>query len=365
MSRALTPITPAEPAWETFVAEHPQAHFLQLPAWGMLKSQFGWQSECVALIDEGESLVAGAQLLYRPLPFRLGMLAYIPKGPLATADWWQDPAQMQPLWAAIHRAAKRHGARWLKVEAPDQRPGSAEGAPDASTTTNALQAAGFRASPQNVQPVRTVVLDLEGSPDDVLARMKQKTRYNVRLSAKKGVTVREGSAADVASFTAMMQVTGERDEFGVHDPTYYQRAYDLFAPSGRAALFIASYEGQDLAGVMAFAVGHTAYYLFGASTNVERNRMPAYGAQWAAIQWAMAQGCTHYDMWGVPDADEETLEAEFTQRHDGLWGVYRTKRGWGGAVTRRLPAWDYVYSAPVYALYQQYLRLTKREAASE
>lgn len=359
MSRTFTQLTPAVPAWESFVTNHPQAHILQLPAWGMLKSQFGWQSNCIALQNADNAIVAGAQILYRPLPFRLGTLAYIPKGPLAPAEWWQNPAMMQPLWDAIHATARQQGARWLKVEAPDA-------APDETAITAALQQAGFRPSPQDIQPVRTVVINLDGTPDEIMARMKQKTRYNIRLSAKKDVSVREGTSADVASFTAMMQVTGERDAFGVHDPAYYQQAYDLFAPAGRVALFIASYEGQDLAGVMVFAVGHTAYYLFGASTNVERNRMPAYGAQWAAIQWAMAQGCTQYDMWGVPDADEETLEAEFAQRHDGLWGVYRTKRGWGGAVTRRLPAWDYVYNAPLYAAYRHLItrrtRATNREA---
>ena len=350
-----TVIHPTATTWDAFVAAHPQAHFLQLPTWGALKQGFGWRSSIVALAGENDTPLAGAQLLYRPLPFRLGTLAYIPKGPLAPVDWWQNPDKMRPLWAAIHTEARRHGARWLKVEAPDE---TAE-LPQAVMLA-ALEAAHLRPSPQNIQPVRTVAIDLAGSPDEIMARMKQKTRYNVRLSVKKEVEVRQGGSADIASFTTMMQVTGERDEFGVHDPAYYQQAFDLFAPEGRAALFIASYARQDLAGVMAFALGHTGYYLYGASTNEERNRMPTYGAQWAAIQWAQAQGCTTYDLWGVPDADEDTLEADFTERNDGLWGVYRTKRGWGGAVVRRLPAWDYVYSPPIYALYQLALRLTGR-----
>ncbi|MBN2470325.1 MAG: peptidoglycan bridge formation glycyltransferase FemA/FemB family protein, partial [Anaerolineae bacterium] len=301
-----TATNPPEAAWDDFVAAHPQAHVLQLPAWGALKSAFGWRSSRVALAEADGALTAGAQILYRPLPFRLGALAYIPKGPLAPLDWWAQPERMRPLWDAIHAEARQNGARWLKVEGPDAPPDQA------AATLAALEAARFRPSPQNIQPVRTVVIALDGGPDDILARMKQKTRYNIRLSAKKDVTVRRGTAADVTSFTAMMQVTGERDDFGVHDPAYYHRAFEAFAPQGRAALFIASYEGQDLAGVMAFALGGTAWYLYGASTNIERNRMPAYGVQWAAIQWAREQGCTCYDMWGVPDADEDTLETQFT-----------------------------------------------------
>ena len=129
-----------------------------------------------------------------------------------------------------------------------------------------------------------------------------------------------------------------------------------------AALLIASYNGQDLAGIMIFTAGSTAWYLYGASTNAERNRMPTYAVQWAAIQWARARGCAVYDLWGVPDADEATLEAEFEQRSDGLWGVYRAKRGYGGQVVRRMPAWDFVYSAPIYSLYQLYLRASGRGA---
>ncbi len=353
-----TALNPPEATWDRLAAAHPQAHILQLSAWGALKSAFGWGSSRVALAEADGTLAAGAQLLYRPLPFRLGTLAYIPKGPLAPADWWAQPERMRPLWAAIHAEARRHGARWLKVEGPDAPPDPG------AVITAGLEAAGFRPSPQTIQPVRTVVIDLAGSPDDILARMKQKTRYNIRLSAKKGVVVRRGTAADIPSFTAMMQITGERDDFGVHDPAYYERAFALFAPDDRAALFIASYDGQDLAGVMAFALGGTAWYFYGASTNAERNRMPTYAVQWAAIQWAREQGCAQYDLWGVPDADEETLEAGFTERSDGLWGVYRTKRGWGGKVVRRLPAWDYVYSPPIYALYQRYLSLTGRGGAS-
>jgi peptidoglycan pentaglycine glycine transferase (the first glycine) len=348
----LRPLTPDPAAWDAFVAAHPHAHVLQLPAWGTLKARFGWEAETVALAGPDGAPVAGALILYRALPFGLGRMAYVPKGPLAPSHWWAAPERMRPLWDALHAAARRHGACWIKVEAPDD--------PDQTQLSAALSAAGFRPSPQNIQPPRTVTLDLGGSEDDILARMKQKTRYNIRLSAKKDVSVREGSAVDVDSFNAMLHVTGERDAFGVHDPAYYRAAYDLFVPSGRAALLIASYHGQDLAGIMIFAVGKTAWYLYGASTNAERNRMPTYALQWAAIQWARARGCTIYDLWGVPDADEDALEAGFESRHDGLWGVYRAKRGYGGQVVRRMPAWDHIYSPPIYRLYQLYLRARGR-----
>ena len=83
--------------------------------------------------------------------------------------------------------------------------------------------------------------------------------------------------------------------------------------------------------------------------------MPTYLIQWAAIQWARAKGCTHYDLWGVPDYPEEILEADFTERSDGLWGVYRFKRGFGGKVKRAIGAWDKVYRPALYRAYRIYV----------
>jgi lipid II:glycine glycyltransferase (peptidoglycan interpeptide bridge formation enzyme) len=81
--------------------------------------------------------------------------------------------------------------------------------------------------------------------------------------------------------------------------------------------------------------------------------MPTYLLQWEAMRWARARGCDEYDLWGIPDAEPEKLEAEFTRRSDGLWGVYRFKRGFGGRVARALGAWDRPYSPILYAAYRR------------
>jgi lipid II:glycine glycyltransferase (peptidoglycan interpeptide bridge formation enzyme) len=122
-------------------------------------------------------------------------------------------------------------------------------------------------------------------------------------------------------------------------------------------LFMASFEGQPIAGVLVFACGSRSWYAYGASGNEHRNKMPTYAVQWAAIKWAKARGCRSYDLYGVPDEDEETLEAGFRERHDGLWGVYRFKRGFGGQLVRSIGALDYVYSKPLYWLYERALAL--------
>ncbi len=261
-------------------------------------------------------------------------MAYIPKGPLGS-DW-------EGLWPLVDAMCRENRAVFLKVE-PDAWEGD-------SCPAEALGRAGFRPSPHDLQPRRTIVIDLQGDEDQILARMKQKTRYNIRLAGRKDVQV--AASDDLDAFSRLVEVTGERDAFGVHTPEYYRRAYELFHPSGKCELFIASYEGQPLAGLMVFAHGERAWYLYGASNNRERNRMPTYLIQWEAILWAREKGCTSYDLWGVPDFAEEELESQFTTRSEGLWGVYRFKRGFGGDLRRTCGAWDKVYRPAAYFAYR-------------
>ena len=117
-------------------------------------------------------------------------------------------------------------------------------------------------------------------------------------------------------------------------------------------MLIAAYQGQPLAGLMVFADGQRAWYLYGASARDHRDRMPTYLLQWEAMRWARSRGCVEYDLWGVPDEEEELLESQFTTREDGLWSVYRFKRGFGGRLLRAAGPWDRVYQPALYRLYQ-------------
>lgn len=324
----MTLLTAAE--WDRFLDNAPDAHLLQTSSWGELKAKFGWR---VLRIAVGTT---GAQVLFRPLPLGFSF-AYIPKGPVGP-DW---PA----LWPELHRVCRRQRAVLLKVEPDAWQPQDLQEA-----AALAERFPGFIGDAQPVQPRRTIVLSLEGSEADWLARMKQKTRYNIRLAEKKEVVVR--ASEDVDAFYRLMEVTGARDGFGVHSREYFQQAYQHFHSQGMGVLLMAEFEGRPLAGLMAFARGSRAWYFYGASNDEERSRMPTYLLQWEAMRWAKARGCQEYDLWGVPDADEETLEGSFSGRSDGLWGVYRFKRGFGGTLLRSAGAWDRAYLPFVYPLYR-------------
>ncbi|MDX2078759.1 MAG: peptidoglycan bridge formation glycyltransferase FemA/FemB family protein [bacterium] len=333
--------TPTPTQWDAYVKKHPRAHALQLSAFGALKRAFGWQDETVALVRDSQ-LIGGAQLLFHALPMKLGTLAYLPMGP-----YLSDDSAQQDLWNAIHQTAKKHQARFLKWEAGiflDESP-------------PAFESLNFKPSPQTIQPPNTVLIDLSADEDTILARMNQGTRRKIRQSLKNDIHYYEATQADVSKFTSMMTTTGERNAFGVHDPAYYELAYSLSVPNGDAALFLADHEGDCLAGVFAYKAGDTAWYMYGASANSKRNLMAAYGVQWKAMQWAKSHGCIWYDMWGIPDEPEATLEAEFQTREDGLWGVYGFKRGWGGKIVRAVGAWDVVYNPLIYNAYKAYLKI--------
>ncbi len=334
--------TEADAEWDTFVARHPHGSLLQTTAWAQLKNNFGWSSQRVWLRQDGE-LVAGAQLLVKSVAMGLARVGYVPHGPLVD---WQDAQQVEVLFHQLDLAAYQRRVGFIKLE-----PLLWQDDTTATLWPAICQKYDLCVDTDTIQPPRTMLLDLRPSLADILATMKQKTRYNIRLAERKGVTVRQGTEADLTAFIRLMRATGERDGFGIHAPEYYRRAYEVFAPDD-VALLLAEYAERPLSAIMAFKNGPRAAYLYGASSDEERNRMPNYAAQWAAIQWAKAQGCTTYDLWGLPDAPEEELEAQFTARSDGLWGVYRFKRGFGGQIQRTIGAADRIYNQRTHKLYQ-------------
>ncbi|MDE2821320.1 MAG: peptidoglycan bridge formation glycyltransferase FemA/FemB family protein [Chloroflexota bacterium] len=324
--------------WDQFVRSQARAHLLQLAAWGRLKSQFGWGAQIVALSDGGE-IVAGASVLLKDLPLGLGRMAYLPRGPYVS-----DRSHYALLWQAIRSET---GAAFLKVEAGHFQD---QPAPD-------FAAMGFAPSPQSIQPNNTVQIDIRDDEEIILKGMNQGTRRKVRKSLRAGLNYIRGSREDLEDFNRLMQLTSERNEFGVHSPEYYERVFDLFIPE-HGALLLAKYQNRSLGAIMIFALGSTAWYFYGASSRENSNLYASYGLQWEAIQWAKARGCLCYDMWGIPDHDHETLESQFQERSDGLWGVYGFKRGWGGQICRATGSWDLAFNPFVYSAYRTALKFS-------
>lgn len=308
------------------LARYSRPHLLQSPAWGQFKANFGWTPVVF------NTNTCSAQVLFKTLP--LGYTAaYLPKGPYGT-HW-------QTLWPDVERECRQRKAVFLQVEPDLVEPY------DERLLEDWLP--GFSQEESTIQPRGTILIDLSQTEEQLLAAMKQKTRYNIRLALKKGVVVSE--SPDIQGFYEQMQTTGSRDGFAVHDISYFQKVYEIFSPRGECVLLTARHEGRDLAFLMLFLEGNRSWYFYGASDDASRNLMPTYLLQWEAMRWAKAHGAQEYDLWGIPDASEAELEAQFTDRADGLWGVYRFKRGFGGQVARSAPAYIKVFKPLLYRAY--------------
>jgi peptidoglycan pentaglycine glycine transferase (the first glycine) len=353
--------SPAQTAWDAFVSEHPSGHLLQTSRWAKLKCAFGWSADLAIVctdrrpdsssVGSDSTILAGASVLFRNLPWGQ-TLAYVPKGPLVN---WADAAQVRALLAELRAICCRKRAALLKVE-PDL--------PASSALGQNLANCGFQPSAQRVQPLSTIQIDLTADEETILARMKPKWRYNIRLADRKGVIVRRGTPADLPTIQMLFASTSARDDFAVHAPEYYALATELFVPAEYAIWLVAEHAGRMLAAIAVFALGPKAWYMWGASSDTDRNFMPNHALQWAAIRWARDHGSRTYDLWGIPDEVGENPDAyadPANWREDGLWGVYRFKQGFGGQVVRYTGAWDLPISAAGYALYRLALRVRPTE----
>jgi len=318
--------------WNDALLRLPNPHILQAWEWGAFKERQGWQA-IHYLWETGDAPRAAAlALLRRPDRLPLGVM-YVPKGPILP---WDDASLFQNVLADLETAACHAGAVFLKID-PD-----VEETPEGETVTTILGARGWQPSAEQVQFRNTLLLDLTLPPDDLLARMKPKWRYNIRLAQRKGVTVRPGTVEDLPLLYRMYQETSVRDRFVIRPEEYYRDAWGSFIEAGLAQPLIAEIGDEPVAMVILFRFGRRAWYMYGASRSVYREYMPNHLLQWEAIRWAQAQGCTVYDLWGAPERPDES---------DPMWGVYRFKAGFGARPVRYIGAWDFPVHRTLYNLY--------------
>ena len=324
--------------WNRNLLRLPGHHLLQSWEWGELKSKYGWHADRLIWQDRAGLPVAAAQILHRNIG-RLFHMAYSPRGPVLA--WSEGGLRDQVLQELAAQASKRN-AIFLKIDPAILLDDDPQTINNFHTLKSVLEADGWRGSPEQVQFRNTFTLDLRPSEDELLAKMKQKTRYNVRLAGRRGVSVRFGGMDDLALLYRMYAETALRDGFVIRTQAYYEDAWWSFMSAEMAQPLIAEVEGNAVAALIVFRFGDTAYYLYGMSTERDREKMPNYILQWEAIRWAKNLGCRTYDFWGAPDR----IEPE-----DRLYGVYRFKQGFGARFIQTPGAWDLPLKPTLYTLY--------------
>lgn len=383
--------------WNQLIRNLTGSHLLQTWEWGQVKARYGWKPLGIIWFgpeagpwepwtiefqpgsDIGATVSAlpwvhvqsskkttpitqphaAALVLQRTLPIR-GFSAYlrilyIPKGPLL--DWTNASLRCKVL-DDLQKYARYQRAIFIKID-PDVIVG--EGVPGRLESQEDVQGKdvaceyeghGWLFSNEQIQFRNTVLVNLTFSEDELLARMKPKTRYNIRLAERKGVTIRVGSPADWELLYRMYAETSLRDGFVIRGKNYYTSMWDIFSKNVPSPVnnqpivepLIAEVEGIPVAAVVIYRFAGKAWYLSGMSLDIHREKMPNHLLQWEAMRRAKSSGCTTYDLWGAPDNFQE---------NDPLWGVFRFKDGLGGTIVRTLGAWDYPPHMSIYRLYTQ------------
>jgi peptidoglycan pentaglycine glycine transferase (the first glycine) len=366
--------------WNDLISKLPNPHFLQTYEWGQVKAKHGWSplyavwtkdqfsvtDDCSLLTDNyiAAALILKRQILRNGFAARLSVL-YSPKGPLL--DWTNESLRNRVL-NDLQSFAKKQGAIFLKVD-PDVMlgtgvPASEEEAVDSNGqfVMKELKRRGWEYASDQIQFKNTVLIDLNPTEEEMITRMKQKTRYNIRLAEKKGVSLRVGMLGDLGMLYKMYAETSVRDGFVIRDEGYYKTVWELFMRSNVDTLessqvstfqpsnlptcepIIAEVDGEPVAAIFVFYFAGRAYYVYGMSRNVHREKMPTYLLQWEAMKRAKAKDCAVYDLWGAPEVFDES---------DSMWGVYRFKDGLGGKVVRTLGAYDFAPSPLWYKMYSE------------
>lgn len=338
--------------WNETLATFPSPPILQTWQWGEVKQHYGWQAEHLFWKNDQNQITALALVLIRTLSWR-GVnpdwkVIYIPRGPIVR-DWSDSKTRIEVI-RDIQAFARQKKAIFVKMD-PELEvargvPGevSFQENPPAPFILSEIKELGWQFSPEQIQFRNTVVLDLSPSENDLLARMKQKTRYNIRLAGRQGVSVRVGTSSDFDLLYQMYADTSLRDGFVIRERAYYFHVWDTFLRAGMALPLISEVDGNPIAGLWLFKFAGKAWFLYGMSTDSHREKMPSYKLQWEAIRAAKSAGCMSYDLWGAPD--------QFNQQ-DKLWGVYKFKDGFGGQVIQYLGAWDFPVRPTIYRVYTQ------------
>ncbi|MFN2582147.1 MAG: lipid II:glycine glycyltransferase FemX [Candidatus Dormibacteria bacterium] len=315
--------------WDELVLANPDGgHILQSRAWGEFKRDSGWEPRF--MVAELARPVAVLFLVRRIAG--LGTLWYTPKGPgIAEADMLPTLARA---WCDMSQGFL------LKCE-PEL---------EVSVDTSAWPDAGLRKARLDVQGnAATIFVDLARKEDDILASFKSKTRYNIRLAARKGVTVRR-VPVDERSADAMyrlMRATSQRGEFILRPRSYFETYWRMQEANDQGALFFAFLADEVLAGVFVTHFGARGWYKDGGSSRRHHELMAPYLLQWEVMRWLRSRGVRSYDLVAVP------RRAELHEGHR-FWGLYRFKSGFHDDITEFVGTWDVPRSERRYRLWDPY-----------
>jgi lipid II:glycine glycyltransferase (peptidoglycan interpeptide bridge formation enzyme) len=301
------------------VATHP----LQSWEWGEFRKKTGKKVIRLGAFD-GKTLKAAYQFTVHPLPKINYTALYFPKGPMP------DKIMME----ALKKVGQEERAIFIKIE-PNIK--------DNQDVVNFLLANGC----QKGRPLftkYTFQLDLQKTEEQLLADMKPKTRYNIKVAQKHGVEIVEDNSPQAfENYLKLTTETTKRQKFYAHSEAYHRKMWAMMQPSGIAHLFLAKYQNQVLAADIFFVFNKILYYPYGSSTREHREVMAPYALFWEVIKFGQKMGCKVFDMWGTPGPNPSP--------RDPYFGFHRFKEGFGPTLVEFIGTYDLIINQTLYPLY--------------
>ena len=324
-----------------FLETNPKTNFMQSPEWARVKTE--WKNEFIVVKDKEGNIKGTMSLLLRKMPIFNRYIMYAPRG--FVCDIY-DKDTLKELTEKAKEIAKKYKAFIFRLD-PDVLQ-------EDEVFKEIINELGYKTKTDIksiddvIQPKYVFRLDLRNkTEDELLQSFESKTRYNIRLATKKGVTVREGTRDDLKIFYDIMKTTGSRDDFFIRPLSYFEKIWDEMQPN-HVKLFIAEFEGQPIAAVFPILYGDKVWYLYGGSSNAHRNLMPNYLLQWTMIKWALENKCNWYDFRGV---------SGFKNENDPQYGVYKFKKGFNPTFMEFIDEMYVVYNPVMNSIFNFSMKL--------
>ena len=302
-----------EEEYSDFLEKHERCNFQQSLEWAKVKQS--WKREVILAEDTNGKINGSLMVLVRKIPF-FGNIMYSARAPVCDIH---NIEVLRQITEGAKELAKKYNAIVLRIE-PDIKSNDTD-------FRNIMLELGYSIKDDaknfrdEIQPRYVFRLDTKNkTEDEIFKNFHQKTRYNVRLATKKGVTVKEGTREDLKDFHKIMVTTGIRDGFITRPLEYFEKMYDCLGPE-HMKILMAYYDGKPISGVIPIMYGNKTWYLYGASSNEHRNLMPNYLLQWEMIKIAISRKSDIYDLRGVPGIADDSN------------GLYRFKKGFGAEYT--------------------------------
>lgn len=319
-------------AYDTLV-DHP----LQTWAWGEARQATGVRVIRLGVFDN-KKLIKAWMMTGHEIPKLNKFILYCPRGPMPDEQFTE----------AIDSEARKLGAVFVKLEPNEYTKLDERFDPDENqdpaiyTLQQELTRQGYRAGRPLFTPYNFII-DLTKPEDELMANMKPKTRYNVRLAEKKGVKVIEDNSDQAFdTYLELMAETTSRQKFYAHDVDYHRQIWQHMRAGEIAHLLTAIYEKQILAAWVLFKWKDKLYYPYGASSRQFKEVMANNLMMWEAIKFGKQQGCKIFDLWGTAGLNPKPS--------DHWYGFHRFKEGYGPQVVQYIGAYDWVIDPTLYPI---------------